>query len=62
MYTKYFLYLIFIILVSCSAKEKQFSVSEVNFIEIKLDEKIAFPKAEFSGLDWYKDELVLLLQ
>jgi hypothetical protein len=62
MFTKYILYLILIILVSFSAKENQSSPYQVELIEINLNKKIAFPKAEFSGLDWYKGELILLPQ
>ena len=62
MLAKYFLFLILIIIVSCQEKVEKSSVSKSDFIEINLNEKIASPKAEFSGLDWYKDELVLLPQ
>lgn len=34
----------------------------IDFIEIKLDDNISIPNAEYSGLDWYKDELILLPQ
>jgi len=59
---KYYLFLIFIVFLILSPKAIGIPAKEIRFIEIGLNKNIAIPNAEFSGMDWYNDKLILLPQ